>query len=78
MDFIFRGAVVVCTFAGARFSIIILVLSARGGGGVRWVTDAFASLHVPILVRVAAVTLLVALALAVLNIPLEPIVAVHG
>lgn len=75
MNSIFRGAVVVCTFAGARFSIIILVLSAKGA--VR-VTDACASLHVPILVRVAAVTLLVALALAGIHIPLEPIVAVHG
>ena len=67
-----------CTFAGTRFSIIILVLSARVGGGVRWVTDACASLHVPILVRVAAVTLLVTRALAGLYIPLKPIVAVSG
>lgn len=78
MDFIFRLAFIFGTFTGARFSIIILVFSASVGGGVVWITDAGASLLVPILVRVAAVTLLAAFARAVNSVPLEPVVAVLG
>lgn len=61
------------TFAGAAFSIIILVSIALRSSS--WVASARAPFHVPVLVSITQVTLLVALALAVFCVPIEAIVA---
>lgn len=62
-----------CTFAGAAFGIIILVFIASSSSAR--VANARATLLIPVLLVVADVILLVALALAVLGVPLEASVA---
>jgi len=66
------------TFAFACFSIIILVSTASTCGFAIWITSARASFHVPVLVAVAGVTLRVAVAFTVLNIPFETVFTQAG